>query len=296
MAAISDLYHKFMATSVPLKLVIINFAIFIALRLIGIIAMIGGWDINAVVDYLALPSPLDILAQHPWTAVTYMFTHYEVFHIIFNMLTLYWFGKMLLLRCSNRQLVWLYIYGGLLGATFFLVGAQLFDGVGGWLLGASSAVIAIVIATAVLMPDFRISLFLIGSIQIKWVAIAAFLFFALGLVGDNAAAHITHFGGMTMGIIFALLLKNRIDITRPLNNLFDYISSFIKRCLIRKNNLRSKPKFKFKSKASDTSTPASHADDRRNLDAILDKIKHSGYTSLSADERKQLFDISRRVK
>lgn len=301
MAAVSDFYRKFMSTSALMKLVIINIAIFIALRLLGIIAMIGGWDINTVVDYLALPSPLHLVAQRAWTIFSYMFTHYEVFHILFNMLTLYWFGKMMLMRCSCRQLVWLYIYGGLAGALFYLVGAQLFAGIGGWLLGSSASVIAIVIATAVMMPDFRINFFLLGSLQLKWVAIIAFLLFSLGLVGDNAAAHIAHFGGMTIGFIFGYLLNRGIDISRPAISIYDYISSFISRCFRRKNanGFQRRKKFKFKKKAANASTSSteqSQADDRRNLDAILDKIKHSGYTALTPDERRQLFDISRRVK
>lgn len=298
MAAITDLYRKFLSTSALMKLVILNISIFIILRLLGIIAMIGGWDINTVVETLALPSPLHLVAQRAWTIVTYMFTQYEVFHILFNMLTLYWFGQMMLMRCATRHLVWLYIYGGIAGAIFYLIGAQLFAGVGGWLLGSSASVIAIVIATAAMMPDFRINLLLFGSIRLKWIAIVAFLLFALGLVGDNAAAHIAHFGGMTMGLIFGFLYNKGIDITRPAYSCFNYISSFIRCCFHRNPGNKRKAKFNFRKKATrqQPSPQQTQADDRQNLDAILDKIKRSGYTALTPDERRQLFDISRRVK
>lgn len=300
MAAFTDLRYRLKSLSALWILVILNIAVFLLLRLLGIIAMIGGWDINSVVDCLALPSVPEFVAHRPWTVITYMFTHYAPFHILFNILTLYWFGKMMLWRCSPRQLVWLYLYGGIAGALFYLIGAQLFVSVGGWLLGASASVIAIVIATAMMMPDFRISFLFIGSVKLKWVAVTAVLLFALGLVGDNAGAHIAHFGGIAMGCIFGYLFNKGIDITRPVNRMYDSIVTLFRRMFTRNTpRRREKARFRFRPKKADAraaSSSHSEADDRRNLDAILDKIKHSGYTALTADERRRLFEISRRVK
>lgn len=299
MAAFTDMWQRFKAASALWKLIIINIAVFLILRILGIIAMIGGWDINNVVNELELPSALPVLATRPWTVVTYMFTHYDPFHILFNMLTLYWFGKIMLWRCSPRQTVWLYIYGGIAGALFYLVAAQLFAGVGGWLLGASAAVMAIVIATAIMMPDFRINLLFIGSVKLKWVAVGAVILFALGLVGDNAGGHVAHFGGIAAGCLFGLSFNKGMDITRPMNFLSDFFVNLNRQISHRKRGSQRKAKFKFKRRKPDipkTGTPPSEADDRRNLDTILDKIKHSGYTALTADERRRLFEISRRVK
>lgn len=297
MAAFTDLWQRFRSASALWKLITINIALFLALRLLGIIAMIGGWDIDTVVDELALPSSPASLAMRPWTVITYMFTHYDPFHILFNMLTLFWFGKMMLWRCSARQLVWLYIYGGIAGAALYLAAAQIFAGVGGCLLGASAAVMAIVIATAMMMPDFRITMLLFGSVRLKWVAVGAIILFALGLVGNNAGGHIAHFGGIIAGCIFGALYNKGIDITRPLNNLCIRIVGLFRRGGTHATG-RRRQKFKFRPKTAynSNSSTTSTADDRRNLDAILDKIKHSGYTALTADERRQLFEISKRVK
>lgn len=299
MAAFTDLWRRLMSASALWKLIIANIAVFLTLRLLGIIAMIGGWNIDNVVDQLALPSAPALIGTRPWTVVTYMFTHYAPFHILFNMLTLYWFGKIMLWRCTPRQMTWLYIYGGIAGALLYIAAAQLFAGVGGWLLGASGAVMSIVIATAVMMPDFRISLLFVGSVRLKWVAVTAVVLFALGLVGDNAGGHVAHFGGIMAGAIFGLLFNRGIDITRPVNNLTDRIVALFRSKGAPCHDRQRKAKFKFRpkkaSRQQNSSTP-SEADDRRNLDAILDKIKHSGYTALTADERRQLFDISRRVK
>lgn len=296
MMALSDLWNRYKRLTAAIKIIVINAVVFLALRLLGIMAMIGGWNIDDVVNELALPSSLDLLATRPWTVITYMFTHYDPFHLLFNMLTLYWFGKMMTWRCSERQMTWLYIYGGISGALFYLVAALLFAGVGGWLLGASAAVMAIVIATAILLPDYRINFLFIGSVKIKWVAVGAVILFALGLVGDNAGGHVAHFGGMAMGAYFAIMHKVGIDITSPFATLWNYIISFFTK--MKSAGQRRKRKMKFRpaqQSASDTAA-ANPADDRRNLDAILDKIKHSGYTALTPDERRQLFEISRRVK
>lgn len=294
MAAFTDWWHKFKSASAVWKLLIINVVVFLLLRLLGIFAMIGGWDIDSVVDELALPSAPVLVAHRPWTVVTYMFTHYAPFHILFNMLALYWFGQMMTWRCSERQMTWLYIYGGIAGALFYLIAAQIFPGVGGWLLGASASVIAIVIATAVLMPDYPVMLLFFGSVKLKWIAVAAVILFALGLVGNNAGGHVAHFGGIAMGALFGYLINRGIDITRPAARAYNFIAGLFRRGTALSDSRRKfRPRKKKAPKATAVNTEEA---DRRNLDAILDKIKHSGYTALTPEERRQLFDISKRVK
>lgn len=303
-------------------------AVFLIIRLVGIAAMIGGWSIDPVVDFLALPSSLDELAVRPWTPLTYMFLHYDVFHILFNMLFLYWLGGIFLIRCTPRQLMALYLYCGLAGALAFVLAGLVFAGVGGILLGASASVMGIMVAAAVMMPDMEISLLLIGRIKLKWVVCVTVAMFALGLVGDNAGGHVAHFGGMAMGAVFALMLNRGHDITSGFNSLIDRTVNFISSVFTRRANGTGRATSGFsatgrkkrfwkgdsrerqrRSNASSSSwseqkqsgtatsgqTPTNE-DDRRELDKILDKIKQSGYTALTADERRRLFEVSSRIK
>ena len=156
-----DLAIKYHTGSLLIKLIFINIAVFLIVRLTGVVLTLSGTDINPLLSYLQLPSNLSILAWRPWTLVSYMFLQYDLLHILFNMLWLYWFGQLFLHFFSEKQMGGLYILGGLSGAGLYLLAYNLipwFSSTYGVLLGSSAAVLAIVIATAVYAPDFKISL------------------------------------------------------------------------------------------------------------------------------------------
>lgn len=290
----TDLARRWRSLSILWKLIVVNIAVFAVIRLIGIAAIIGGFSINPVVDALALPPSLQELGYRPWTLLTYMFTHYDPLHIMFNMLALFWFGKLLTWRCTPRQLMALYIYGGIGGGLLFLLASAGFDTVATPLLGASASVMALLIALALIMPDFEVSLMLIGRVKLKWLAVGAIVLFALGLAGNNAGGHVAHFGGIIVGAIFGLMMNRGVDITSPLNKAIDWVVTFVGGV---KAPRRKKQKF-YKSKEQPRAKQSAKATeaDRQKLDAILDKIKKSGYSSLTDDERRQLFDVSSRIK
>lgn len=281
------IFRKWTAIDLLTKLIAINAAVFLTLGVAGIVASLSGGNINRMVDWLALPSAPMQLLSHPWTIVTYMFTQYDVWHILFNMLTLFWFGRLFCYRCTPRQLVALYIYGGITGGALYVAAAQLFPAIAGTLVGASASVMAIVIAIAILMPDHEIYMLLFGGVKLKWVAIGAVAIFAIGLVGQNAGGHVAHLGGIGAGLLFGLMMKRGVDITKPLNRLIDSIADALK---------NAKPKRRKKiSRRPERQTeinPEPYSEAR--LDTILDKIKKSGYSSLTSDEKRFLFNASRR--
>ncbi|MDE5650569.1 MAG: rhomboid family intramembrane serine protease, partial [Duncaniella sp.] len=237
-----------------------------------------------VMRWVELPSSLPALAMRPWTVVTYMFSQYDVLHILFNLLWFYWFGTLFRMVATPRQMLALYIYGGFGGALLFLAAYNLlplFAYSTGWLIGSSASVIAIVTATAILMPDFRMNLLLIGPVSLKWIAIATIVLVLIGVTGNNAGGEIAHIGGVLVGVWFGVRMKRGHDITAPLNRFFDL-------CVNACRGLRRKSVPK--------ASPRIEKDDREVLDEILDKIKRSGYAALTPEERKKLFDVSRRVK
>lgn len=230
---------------------------------------------------LKMPAYLPTLATHFWTPITYMFMHEGVLHILFNMLWLYWLGQIFEEFIGNRHTVVIYMLGGLTGAAFFLVAfnfipyfvAQNSPYVG--IVGASAGVMAMVIATATLLPDYTIYLMFLGPVKLKWLAIAYVILDFLGTVGANAGGEMAHLGGMLLGFVYVKQLQRGNDWSKPFHSLF-----------------RSKPKLKVVSKggAGDAQRGTPRQED---VDRILDKISQSGFNSLSKQEKDILARASR---
>lgn len=302
--AVSDtlrqLRRSFSTSTMLMKIIWVNIGVFVVLRLTAIGGIFSGNPdfINAVLGYVQLPSSPGVLLTRPWTLLTYMFAQYDLMHIVFNLLWFYWFGTLFRMVSTPRQMLALYIYGGLGGAVMFLLAYNLiptFAYTHGWLIGSSASVIAIVTATAILMPDFRMHLLFIGSVSLKWIAIATIGLVLIGVTGSNAGGEFAHIGGVIVGAWYGLMMKRGQDITRPLNRLFDmFVNGWHSITSIRLRNKTPESSYKYQS--SSASSPSIDDDDRAQLDEILDKIKKSGYAALTPEERKRLFDVSRRMK
>ncbi|MDB5152478.1 MAG: rhomboid family intrarane serine protease, partial [Mucilaginibacter sp.] len=150
-------------------------------------------------EYLLLPSYLPKLLIRFWTPITYMFMHAGIFHILFNMLWLYWMGQIFEEYLGNKRTIGLYILGGLAGALFFVAAYNIFPFfagavVGSTVVGASASVMAVIVATATLLPDYSISLMFIGPVKLKWIAIFYILIDFLSIAGPNAGGEFSHLG------------------------------------------------------------------------------------------------------
>lgn len=292
-------------SSMLVAIVGVNVGIFLTLRVVALILLIAGVSHPEMLtcQWVELPSLPSLLIARPWTLVTYMVSQYDVLHLLFNMLWLWWFGTMFLEISTERQLTALYVYGGLGGGLLFLVCYNLLPAfaAGGMLIGSSASVLAIVTATAMLMPDCEIRLMFIGHVRLKWVAVATVALALLGLTGMNAGGEIAHLGGIATGAFYAAMRKRGTDVTRPLNKLIDSVVNLFKRSGA--GHATPSPR-RYSSRRGDTGSsksPCSGKDmsqqqARRELDEILDKIKQSGYAGLSESERRRLFDVSSRIK
>lgn len=302
---INEWKRKFSASSMLMKIIVVNIAVFVLLRLVASVMVLSGNDgsVNDMLNLVQMPSDGMLLLTRPWTLITYMFSQYEVLHLLFNMLWLYWFGIVFMFVSTPRQLLALYIYGGIGGALLF-IGAYnllpLFSGHVGFLIGSSAGVIAIVTATAILMPDYRFNLLFLGPVSLKWVAIVTIGLDLIGVTGSNAGGHIAHLGGALVGAWYGLALKRGTDITAPLNRLLDGIVNLFKGIKMPRRQPKTTRPPRPSGRPSTTggqpsSRPRTTPEDQAVLDAILDKIKKSGYTSLTPEERRRLFDVSNRI-
>ena len=293
MVAIDRLRSAFASSGMLIKIIYINIGVFVALRLCAIVCVFSGNPgyIDNILAQIELPSDPATFLTRPWTILTYMFAQYDLLHIIFNMLWLYWFGTMFRMVATDRQLLVLYIYGGIAGGVLFMAGyaaLPLFHGGFGALIGSSASVIAIVTAVAILMPEFRMHLLFIGAVAVKWIAVITILLVLIGVTGSNAGGEIAHIGGVLTGVLFALRYKKGVDITTPVGRLADRVSSLGRR----KTRSASHRSHTFVETPSGGLTP----DERRELDIILEKIKKSGYSALTPAERDRLFNVSRRIR
>ena len=287
----TNLKNTFRAGNILAKLIYINVGLFILIRLMGVIFLLFNIPGISFLQYLQMPSSPELLLYRPWTVITYMFTHFDFLHILFNMLWLYWFGGLFLNFFSERQLGGLYLLGGIAGAVLFMLAYNIFPyfqtvASSSYLMGASASVMAIVFAVSFYRKDLEINLFLIGRVKLIYLALFTFVIDLLAITSDNAGGHIAHIGGALFGIWFAMRIKEGQDLTAPMNRLLDWVVNLGKR----------KPRMKVTYKRAETDYEYNARKNRESadLDAILDKLKRSGYESLSADEKRQLFDASKK--
>ena len=288
---ITDLKEAFRRGNVFIQLIYINVGIFVATALINILLQLFNRSAAGIFELLALPASFTRFILQPWSLFTYMFMHAGFMHILFNMLWLYWFGGLFLTFFSERQLGGLYLLGGIAGAVLFLVAYNIFPyfrtvAAYSYLMGASASVMAIVFAVSFYRKDLEIGLFLIGRIKLIYLALFTFVIDLLAITSTNAGGHIAHIGGALFGIWFAARIKEGKDLTAPMNRLLDWVVNLGKR----------KPKMRVTYKRPETDYEYNARKHREtvDLDAILDKLKRSGYESLSAEEKKKLFDASKK--
>ncbi|MBM4452197.1 MAG: rhomboid family intramembrane serine protease [Chloroflexi bacterium] len=177
-----------------LILVILNFLVFIGIR----VADLMGHDLVLLLGF----QPASFLAR-PWTIVTNLFTHYGIWHILANMITLYFFGRFLCGLVGNLLFFIIYFAGGLLGNALFMVLGNPYS----IAIGASGAVFALGGALAVLTPRLRVIVFPIPVPMPLWVAVVGGFFIMSFVPGIAWQGHL---GGLIAGLLAGLILRRRV--------------------------------------------------------------------------------------
>ena len=293
-----NLYKKYRGSDVVGKFIFVNVALYVLLLFIGVFSVLfNAGSLSAdVLSFVELPASLGELALRPWTVFTYMFIHAGLWHILWNMFALYFFGKIFLNFYSVRHFVGIYILGGLFGALFFVLAYNLFPYFGPYLpfsrlVGASAAVLAIVVAAAVRSPQYRINLMFVGSVKLSTFALVVVAMSFLMLSGENAGGNFAHLGGAFAGWLVADLLNKGKDLTQVVNGPIDWVSSLIVRL---RTPRKKKTKFTYTrgGRSADYDYNARKKADEAEVDRILEKVKKGGYASLSEEEKRRLFEAS----
>ncbi len=284
-----DLKNLFRNGNAVTRLIFINVAAFLVVKLLTIVFQLFN-SYFPLVSYWALPASLHTLPVRFWTLVTYMFVHDGVFHLFFNMLCLYWFGKIALMYITEKQFVGIYLVGGLVAGLFYIAAYNLFPYYeplvdASLLVGASGAIMAVIVAVAMIAPNMEIMLMLLGRIKLKWLALIIVLISLFGITSSNGGGELAHVGGALAGYIFVVLLRRGTDISAYVSPIIDKIVN-----IFRQPKRRKQPKFHYSKPMNDAEYNQYKANRNAEIDVILDKIKRSGYDSLSAEEKRKLFE------
>ncbi|QKG55571.1 rhomboid family intramembrane serine protease [Hymenobacter sp. BRD128] len=281
------------------QLIIINvlvFGVLIILKAIFFIAQSSSMYV-LIMRQLALSSDPMVVLRHPWTLLSYAFVHSidSPFHILFNMLNLYWFGQLIREYLGDRRLVSLYVLGALAGAVVFLLAYNfltVFQGqVGIPLIGASAAVTAIIVAAATKLPNYTFMLFLFGPVKIKWIAAVVVVVLSIApIYGGNPGGGLSHLGGALLGFLFIKQLDAGRDLGQPVVATGEWLGRLFQPRPAMKVTHRSPVSVGRPASAAGKAVPS--ATPPEEVDLILDKISRSGYESLSKEEKQKLFRAS----
>lgn len=282
------------------QLIIINVVIFLVMVLLYALLTVakfdGAW--NFIEKIFTLPPKFVDFISRPWTLITYAFAHswFDIWHILGNMLALYWFGRLLIEYLGNDKLIAVYVLGALAGGIIYLLMFNLipyyversdFNG----MVGASAAVYAVMMAIVTLIPDYTFFLFIFGPVKIKYIALFFVVGSLIGVVGENNGGNLAHLGGLLMGYVYTKQLQAGVNWGGWVTSTLTWFQGL----------LRPSPKVKVTYRKAEPVTKAApkpkqsfNKATQEEIDAILDKISDKGYESLTKEEKEKLFNASKK--
>jgi len=288
-----DIRNTFRNGNNLIKLIYINIAVFLLITLSAIAGFLLKNPIipDRLMSFISVPSSLTSLILKPWTIISYMFVHKDIWHILFNMLWLYWFGKIFLEYLDQRKLVAVYLLGGISGSLLYIISFNIFPAFDGLVgesvaIGASASVLAVVVAISAYVPDYSVQLFLLGRVKIKYLALAIFVFTSVMDFSVNSGGKLAHIGGALFGYFYTLNLRRGRDAGKYINRLIDSLASIFKPA--------KKMKVTYKKPANEYDYNKIRAEKQAKVNAILDKISKGGYDSLTKEEKETLFRESQK--
>jgi membrane associated rhomboid family serine protease len=277
---IDDLKQEYKFGGITQRLIYWNIACFIVSYVIFGLLQID------FLSFVSLSSnPADLLWK-PWSILSYSFFHSDFIHIFFNLIVLHFSGQLFLTFFTQKQLLGLYLLSALFSGAVFVVAFYLMEVVSP-IVGASGAIMAILVATTVYQPLMNLRLMLIGNVKLWHVTVVVLLIDVMQLRLENSGGHIAHLAGAFFGFVFIKFLQNGTDLSKIVSNLFDFFVNLF-------TKTESKPfKKVHRNYQKPVSKPASRIvtkdKTQQQIDEILDKISKSGYDCLTKEEKEFLF-------
>ena len=288
---LNNLKHEFKQGTVLNKLIYINVGVFLLFSILGVFSFMFQFDLSPILNRLYLPAENSKLLIQPWAFITYMFMHNGFLHLLFNMVWLHFAGKIFLQYLSPKQLLSTYILGGISGGLLFIIAYNYIPALAIYTqnaqaLGASAAVLAIVVAIATYTPNYSVRFPFIGIVKLKHIAIFSVALDVLSIPKGNAGGHIAHLGGALFGYLYIKQLQKGNDYSIGVTTWLNSLSNLFKP--------KSKLKTVHKRPKTDKQFNTEKSAQQKAVDLVLEKISKSGYESLSKEEKATLFSASKK--
>jgi membrane associated rhomboid family serine protease len=288
---LNNLKQEFKQGTILNKLIYINVGVFLLFSILGVFSFMFQFNLSPVLDQLYLPAENSKLISQPWSFITYMFLHNGFLHLLFNMVWLHFAGKIFLQYLNPKQLLNTYILGGVSGGLIFIIAYNYIPPLAiftqnAQALGASAAVLAIIVAIATYTPNYSVRFPFIGIVKLKHIAIFSVMLDLLSIPKGNAGGHIAHLGGALFGYLYIKQLQKGNDFSIGFTKWINNISNLFKS--------KSKLKTVHRRKKTDTQFNTEKSAQQKAVDLVLEKISKSGYESLSKEEKSTLFSASKK--
>lgn len=280
MSIVEELKFKFQQGNAIIRIIMVNVAVFIVFGVLN--SLLGLFNSNGIIklvlDWLVLPASFTRYIYQPWSLLTYTFLHEGFLHILFNMLWFYWIGQLLQQYLGNPKTYQAYFMGAISGGLVYMVSYHVFP----YLIpsveistarGASAGVLSVVFATATLLPEYELSLFLIGSVRLKYIALFTLLLDLISIPYDNPGGHIAHIGGAAFGYFYI----KQIYANNFLSGFFDWIENLFKP--------KEKSNLKIHHRSGYMKVNSNEKPTQAEVDRILEKINQKGLSYLSDKEK-----------
>ncbi|CAD0007484.1 rhomboid family protein [Flavobacterium chungangense] len=282
MNILDDLKLQYKIGGISLRLIYWNIACFL-ISLVFYQFSLGQFDFP---NWLELSSDPNVFLFRPWTFITYAFFHSSFLHLLFNMMVLNFASQLFLTFFTQKQYLGLYILSAIFaGITFAL--SYYFLNISAPIVGASAAIMAILVAATTYQPLMNVRLLLIGNVKLWHITGVILILDLMQLRLDNTGGHISHLAGAFFGFIYIKLLQNGTDLSIIVSRIIDF---FV-------NLFRKSPTTPFKKVHKNYQKPTEKVTSRivtkdktqQQIDEILDKISQSGYDCLTKEEKEFLF-------
>ena len=289
--------YKLQTATVVEKLIGLNILFFILFYLAKTVAFLFQWPSDFLLEWFVFPKEPGEYIFKPWSIITYSFLHSGIWHILSNMLILYYAGIYFLTYFSAKKFLNFYFLGVIFGALIYMLSYNLFPAFQetgrSYLLGASAGVMAVLVGISTHVPHLRIRLLFLGSIKFWYIAAFLVLLDIIQIPISNSGGHLAHLGGALFGYVYAKQLGKGNDIGSGFEKMIDAFLSLFETRKKPRSTMRTVYKKSGNSPVTPSAAKISKTEKQQKIDAILDKISKSGYDSLTKQEKDFLFDAGK---